>query len=354
MNVTRRNFLKLGLGVGMGLGLGAGLLSFAEVGARAGLVSREMYVFGTVIHLGAEGPEARVNAALDEIEHEFLRMNRDWHAWKPGELSRLNAALAEGRAMPLSVDLEALLRGAREAAMASGGLFNPALGHLIALWDFQSDLQRRDAPPSADEVEAVCARAPSLSDLAFGAQGVGSGNPHVRIDLGGYAKGEALNRALGDLAARGLGNAVVNLGGNLAVSGLRDGRPWRIGVRHPQGEGVIAALDAEGREAIVTSGTYERYREWGGRRYPHILDPRSGWPAEHVVSATIVHPDGAWADAAATALVVAGAEDWPVVAARMGIAQAMVIDDTGVVSMTPAIAPRIRFVGQPPARVRVV
>ncbi|MFZ5579907.1 MAG: FAD:protein FMN transferase [Pseudomonadota bacterium] len=350
MTMSRRHFL--GLGLGAGVGLGAGLLGLTAQGAT--LHGREMYVFGTLVNLGVEGPEHKALAALDAIEREFLRMNRAWHAWKPGELSELNAALAEGRAQSVSAELEGLLRGAREAEAASGGLFNPALGELSALWDFHCDVQNRDRPPSAAEVESVRARAPALADLSFGADGVRSVNPHVRIDLGGYAKGEALNRALAWLAGQGLGNAVVNLGGNLAVSGQRDGQPWRIGVRHPQGDGVIAALEAEGREAVVTSGTYERYREWGGKRYPHILDPRSGRPAGHVASATVIHPDGAWADAAATALVVAGAEDWPVVAARMGIEQAMVIDDGGALSMTPAIAPRIRFVGQPPARVRVV
>ncbi len=348
MSMSRRRFL----GLGLGLGLGAGLLGNPARGAS--LHGRELYVFGTLVNLGVEGPEGQAQAALDEIEREFQRMNRDWHAWKPGALSRLNAALAEGRSMPPGADLVALLAGAREAELASGGLFNPASGQLIALWDFHSDAQRRSAPPSAEEVQAVCARAPSMADLVIGAEEVGSVNKAVRIDLGGYAKGAALNWALDHLAARGLHHAVVNLGGNLAIAGRRDGRPWRIGVRNPRGEGAIAALEAEGREAIVTSGTYERYRVWGGRRYAHILDPRSGWPAAHVVSATVIHADGAWADAAATALVVAGPEDWPEVAARMGIAQAMVIDAEGGVGMTPAIAPRLRFVGPTPARLRIL
>ena len=358
MTMTRRNFLKLGVGAGLGIGLGAALLPAALSPAHAALTSREMYVFGTLVNLGAEGSEPEVQQALDAIEQRFLQMNRDWHAWKPGELSALNAALAEGRTLAVSAELEALLRGATQAALASGDLFNPALGKLIALWDFHSDVQQRAVPPSADEVAALCQCAPSMADLRFEAHDqsyeISSSNPNVRIDLGGYAKGVALDWALDQLAAQGLENAVVNLGGNLAIAGQRDGRPWHIGVRHPQGEGVIAALEAQGREAIVTSGTYERYREWDGQRYPHIIDPRSGQPATHVVSATVLHTDAAWADAAATALVVAGAQDWPQVAERMGIEQAMVIDAHGGVRMTTAIAPRVRFVGAAPARVEIV
>lgn len=355
MSMSRRNFLKTSLGLGLGagaVGLGASLLPMSA--AHAALVSREMYVFGTLVNLGAEGSEPEVNHALDEIEHRFLGMNREWHAWKPGEMSTLNTALAEGRTLAVSAELEALLRGASHAAQASGDLFNPALGNLIGLWDFHSDVQQRAAPPSADDVVALCACAPSMADLRFDARGVSSVNSKVRIDLGGYAKGVAIDWALDHLAALGLQNAVVNLGGNLAIAGQRDGRPWHIGVRHPQGEGVIAAIDAQGREAIVTSGTYERYREWDGQRYPHIIDPRSGQPATHVVSATVIHPDAAWADAAATALVVAGAQEWPALAARMGIKQVMVIDEQGGVAMSAEIAPRVRFVGAPPAQVKVV
>lgn len=360
MSMSRRNFLKTTLGVGIGagmLGLGASLLP--TTAAHAALSTREMYVFGTLVNLGAEGDAPHAQQALNEIEQRFLLMNRDWHAWKAGELSTLNAALAEGRSMAVSNELAVMLRGAGDAAQASGDLFNPALGKLIALWDFQSDVQQRSAPPAAEEIAALCASAPRMSDLridtqADGRQMVSSRNPNVRIDLGGYAKGVALDWALDHLAAEGLHNAVVNLGGNLAIAGQRDGRPWHIGVRHPQGEGVIAAIDAQGREAVVTSGTYERFREWDGQRYPHIIDPRSGQPATHVVSATVIHADAAWADAAATALVVAGAQDWPQVAKRMGIEQAMVIDEQGGVAMSAEIAPRVRFVGAPPARVEVV
>ena len=360
MSMSRRNFLKTTLGVGIGagmLGLGASLLP--TTAAHAALTTREMYVFGTLVNLGAEGDTAQAQQALNTIEQRFLLMNRDWHAWKAGELSTLNSALAEGRSMAVSDDLASLLRGARDAAQASGDLFNPALGKLIALWDFQSDVQQRSAPPAAEEIAALCASAPRMSDLrieiqADGCYMVSSRNPDVRIDLGGYAKGVALDWALDHLAAEDLHNAVVNLGGNLAIAGQRDGRPWHIGVRHPQGEGVIAAIDAQGREAVVTSGTYERYREWDGQRYPHIIDPRSGRPATHVVSATVIHADAAWADAAATALVVAGTQDWPEIAARMGITQVMVIDAEGGVGMTAVMAPRVSFVGARPARVEVV
>jgi thiamine biosynthesis lipoprotein len=105
--------------------------------------------------------------------------------------------------------------------------------------------------------------------------------------------------------------------------------------------------------AVVTSGTYERYRQHGDRRYPHIIDPRSGQPATHVVSATVLHPDAARADVAATALVVAGAEAWPEVARSMGVSEVMLVDEAGRVQLTPGMAAKLEFVA-PPASVTTV
>ena len=98
-----------------------------------------------------------------------------------------------------------------------------------------------------------------------------------------------------------------------------------------------------------TSGNYERYREYDGKRYQHIIDPRSGLPAETIVSASVIHPNGATADAAATALVIAGPEGWEAVARRMGVTQAILVDDQGTVYLTPQMQGRVRF-QTPPAR----
>jgi thiamine biosynthesis lipoprotein len=105
--------------------------------------------------------------------------------------------------------------------------------------------------------------------------------------------------------------------------------------------------------AVVTSGTYERYRQDGGRRYPHIIDPRSGQPATHVVSATVLHPDAARADVAATALVVAGSEVWPEVARSLGVSEVMIVDEAGRVQLTPGMAAKVHFV-EPPSSVTTV
>lgn len=340
MPLNRRDFMKLGLGA---------CLLPAVGGSRAeAVVSEEMYVFGTLVGvdvLSRNTEAARV--AIADVSHAFTRQNRDWHAWKPGALGDLNRALAAGRAHDVDPDLLPLLHEVRNLARASGGLFNPAIGKLVGLWGFHHDEMPVGAAPHAAAVAELVAAAPSMDDLRFDGRRVSSRNPQVQIDLGGHAKGVALNQALDRLAVLGYGNALVNLGGNLAVSGSRGDRPWRIGVRHPQGKGAIASVEVSGRMAVVTSGTYERYRQDGDRRYPHIIDPRSGQPATHVVSATVLHPDAARADVAATALVVAGAEAWPEVARKLGVRDVMLVDEAGRVQLTPGMAAKVRFIDKP-------
>ena len=165
----------------------------------------------------------------------------------------------------------------------------------------------------------------------------------MAIDLGAFAKGYALNLAIDQLREQGIDNAIVNAGGDLCVAGRRGDRPWMIGIRHPLGEGVIASVGVSDGECVLTSGNYERYREHEGIRYAHIIDPRSGYPVRHVASATVISKDGGLADAAATALSVAGPQDWHRIASRMGLSEVMLVDDKGVVYLTPAMRKRINF-----------
>jgi FAD:protein FMN transferase len=340
MSLNRRDFLKLGLGACL-------LPAIGRLDAES-MVSDQMYVFGTLVDVDvlASDRQAARNAIVD-VSRNFTIQNRDWHAWKPGALGDLNRALAAGEEHLVEASLLPLLHEARELARASGGLFNPAIGHLVGLWGFHNDELPVGAPPHAAAIAQLVRAAPSMDDLAFNGDRVSSRNPYVQIDLGGHAKGVALDQALDRLAGQGFENALVNLGGNLAVSGDREGRPWRIGVRHPQGNGVLASLDVSGRMAVVTSGTYERYRQDGDKRYPHIIDPRTGQPASHVASATVLHADAARADVAATALVVAGAQAWPDVARSMGVDEVMIVDEQGRVQLTESMAKRVRFVEVP-------
>lgn len=321
------------------------LLTLAACGPRTGDFQNTLYVFGTLVDITLhDTTQQQSDAAINDLEKTFQRMHRDWHAWQPGgELYDLNVAIAAGHGSTLSDFTLPLLVQSKALYHQSSGLFNPAIGRLIALWGFHQDVPPTGAVPDKSRIAQLVARHPGMDDLVIDGHNVSSRNDSVDLDFGGFAKGYALNMAIEQLAGHGIHNAIVNAGGDLCVAGRHDNRPWRIGIRHPQGQGVIAAVDVSDGECVMTSGNYERYREDEGVRYAHIIDPRDGMPVREIVSATVIDTNGGRADAAATALSVAGTKLWYQVAHDMKLKYVMLVDETGRVYMNPAMADRVEF-----------
>ena len=291
--------------------------------------------------------EADALAAAGEVERLFHDLHRAWDPWGDGPLGRLTAALAEAGAGQADPDLAALLARAGEIAGRSGGRFDPSVGALVRLWGFSRDEAMRTRPPGEDEIAAALALARPLAG-ALAPDGRIDGVRGMSLDLGGFAKGVAVDEAVGLLLGRGMDNVIVNAGGDLRAVGRHGDRPWRVGVREPRGPGVLAVIEISGDESVFTSGDYERFFEFEGRRYHHILDPRSGYPARGLASVTVMHSDAGLADAAATAIFVAGPEAWPAAAAALGVDRVMVVTAGGAVEATPAMASRLAFPGEDP------
>jgi FAD:protein FMN transferase len=317
------------------------------------IYQRTIYAFGTLVQLTLYGVEPRRAEALgDWVDRRLQEMHQRWHAWRPSEVTRLNAAIARGEPFRVTPDVADLIRLSKATYRSSGGRFNPAAGHLFALWGFQSDVPPEGPPPTPEEVAKVMAQHATMDDLELKGDLVRSRNPQVALDFGGIAKGYADQVILDELRAQGVRNAILNAGGGLQAMGLHGDRPWRIGIRAPKGSGVLGAVEVgPAEEAMHTSGNYERYREYHGKRYQHIIDVRTGMPAQHVISATVIDPSGALADAAATALVIAGPPHWAEVARSMGVHLVLLVDDQGTVYMTPGMRRRVTFEKEP---VRVV
>jgi FAD:protein FMN transferase len=188
---------------------------------------------------------------------------------------------------------------------------------------------------------------PSMADLQFDGNKINSKNRAVKIDLGGYAKGYALDRAIEILKKDGVRNALINIGGNIIAMGERGNRPWRIGIQHPRKSSAIAAMDIYDGEAIGTSGDYQRYFEKDGKRYCHIIDPATGMPVENVQSVSVVAKRGAQAgvmsDVASKPIFIAGAEKWRDAAKTMDIDLVMRIDAKGAVEVTTLMSKRLAF-----------
>ena len=321
------------------------------------LVQQEAFVFGTRVEVIVAGqPEAEARAATGAVLREFDRLHRSYHAWRPSELSTLNAALAAGKSAEVSEELAAWLREAQALSAAGDGLFDPGIGRLIALWGFQNDEYQAKQPDSA-ALAAWRAAPAGIADLHLDGRRVSSRSPQVAIDFGGYLKGVALDRAAAILRAHGVGNALINIGGNVMALGRKNGEPWRVGIQHPRQPGALATLELADGEAVGTSGDYQRYFEVGGQRYSHLIDPRSGEPAQHTRALTVLIPGGAQAgmrsDALSKPLFIAGAS-WPALAERLGVTHVLRVDADGRLEISAALNARLKFVATPEPAPRIV
>jgi FAD:protein FMN transferase len=309
----------------------------------------QFLAFGTLIELTIYGADrALAEKAFATARRDFKRMHAAWHAWRPSPLTRANDLIAAGKSFEVNPELLPLLQRAKRLSAQSDKLFNPAIGRLIALWGFHSDDPTRGRPPSAARIEALVERDAGMEDLTFSGARLRPGNPYVRLDFGAYAKGYGVGQVVEHLRALGVRNLIVNAGGDLRAIGRHGDRPWRIGIRNPRGRNIIASVQIKADESVFTSGDYERYFTHKDVRYHHILDPRTGYPARGTTSVTVIHDEPDAADAAATALFVAGPQRWQRLAAAMDIGDVMLIDARGRAHLTSSMARRLRFEIDPP------
>ena len=309
-------------------------------GGKAGqAVKRDVFAMDTFMTMTAYGPGAE--AALEQGEAEIRRLDSLFSTGKPdSELGRLNqwsqeleagagdAAMTErpGEAedaaesedaglsgqFVLSEEAVALLERAMELSRETEGAFDPAVYPLMRLWGFagKEGEERTPAKPEDEEIQALLPLCrPENVVLRPENHALEVTVPGTMLDLGGAVKGYASARLMELFREQGVSSALVNLGGNVQVLGTKpDGSLWRIGIEDPEREGNIAALSLTDT-AAVTSGGYERGFEEDGRRYHHLLDPETGYPAEGgLLSVTVLTPDGALADMLSTALFVMGRE----------------------------------------------
>lgn len=314
--------------------------------AQPQIFHQEAYVFGTRVDLTVYGKSLdKASEAMAEVLREFDRLHHAFHAWKPSELTDLNQAIARGEAHVVSEELAELLRDAQRFSAEGDHLFDPALGRLIELWGFHAD-EFEPVEPDPVALAAVLEARPSMADLLIEGNRVTSNNPMVQIDLGGYAKGYALDRAVAILRARGIDSALVNIGGNVMALGSKGGTPWRLGIQHPREPRPLATLPLYDGEAIGTSGDYQRFVEVDGERFSHLLDPRTGQPARGTQSLTVLimprENAGTWSDATSKSPFIA-ADDWLQYVQRYDIAHALRVADDGTIEVTRHMRARLQI-----------
>lgn len=314
----------------------------------------QLFALGALVDITLWGvkPDLARRAAAGVTE-DFNNIHNTWHAWQSSALTRINEQLKNSDPFVIDAELLPFLKRARELSLASGGLFNPALGKLIALWGYHSDERAPGPPPAAAAIAGLVARQPTMKDLLIEGARLHALNPALQLDMGGIGQGYAADIAVKRLRGFGIENALINASGDIRVIGKHGSRPWVIGIRDPHGPGIIASIELQGDESIVTSGDYERYFTYRGQRYHHILDPRTGYPSLGASSVTVLHDNATVADAASTALMVAGPKHWHETARAMGVTQVMLIGTQGTVHISPALAKRMRFEKTPAPKIQL-
>ena len=282
--------------------------------------------------LALEGLGERIADRLDELEDHFSTYRPD------SEISRFNAFPGQDW-FPVSPVFLDVFRQARSISELSGGAFDPTVGPLVELWGFGAGGDAGRIPEQEDLEQLLPSAGFAHLQLRESPPAVRRIRPGVQLDFSAIAKGFAVDEVWDLLSVAGLSDYLVEIGGEVRTRGMRgDGRDWSIGIENPDRTGVAEAVRLRDA-AIATSGDYRNYFQYQGRRYSHLLDPRTGWPVAHELTAvSVVSNTAAIADALATALLVLGPAAGLELAEREQIAAHLVVrsSDGLTVLRTPA------------------
>jgi thiamine biosynthesis lipoprotein len=290
-------------------------IAAASCGRHAGptaphLVERAGVAMGSELRLTAwTADEAAAQSAFDAVFTEFERLDALMSVWRAGsDVLRINAAAGDA-AVPVSADVREALRTARQISEWTGGKFDVTFGALTDVWKFDHD--QDNTVPDAD---AIRRRLPLIDyrqiEIDEGAGTVRAKRRGMRVHLGGIGKGYAVEHAMNIMRRAGLRDFLIQAGGDLYAAGLKDGKPWRLGIDDPRGPGgrSFATVDLSDG-TFSTSGDYSRSFMKNGIRYHHLLDPATGQPARGCRSVTIVADSPLLADGLSTGVFILGPID---------------------------------------------
>ncbi|HSW52521.1 MAG TPA: FAD:protein FMN transferase [Sulfuricaulis sp.] len=335
---------RIASGTGNSRGFGAALLLLlltATTAGHAGTPYQEARpLMGTLVGVTVEGGPADVREKVDAAWREMARLSDLMNHYNPDSVvSEINRQAGQ---QPVKVppELMEVLVMARRVSGRTGGAFDITVGAFKG-WRFNPE---NPAMPSPQELAAAL----PLVDyrnviLDEKNRTVLLKRPGMRIDLGGIAKLYILNAGMQVLQRHGIGQAMLNGGGDVVVTGTHAGRPWRIGIRHPRRPGELLATVELKRGWVVTSGDYERYFIRDGRRYHHILDPRTGFPAAGPQQVTLVGEELSNLNGFSSAIMVLGTEKGRELLGRLAGVEALIVEPDGRVWLTPGSEARFKL-----------
>jgi FAD:protein FMN transferase len=291
-------------------------------------------LMGTLVEVTAVGAPNQLKEFAEAALTEIKRVEDLTSFHKESDLKQINdnAGRSPTKVNP---ELISLIQRSLDIAEQTDGAFDPTIGPLSRLWNFSGP----EGPRLPNESEIAEARkkvnwrkleiSPDKHEVFLPEEG-------MALDLGGIAKGYALNRAAEILKSKGVKGALLNAGGDIVTFGSKsDGRPWKVGIQDPRDKSRIeAAVDMEAG-AVFTSGDYERFLEKDGKRYHHVLDPSTGYPADGFESVTIVAPDGFGADGFSAAVLVLGPDKAKLFLEKYPNISCLVVDQSGKIGVYP-------------------
>jgi thiamine biosynthesis lipoprotein len=296
---------------------------------------------GTVIEITliADDEEAANKASLQAFQ-EIKRIETLMSPWlDSSDVTRINRSAGKER-VKVSPETFEVIQKAQEISELSEGGFDITIGPLTELW---REARKKTIPPSIEDVKEKLGLV-NFKNIETDQEGkVFLKKKGMAIDLGGIAKGYAVDRAFELLKSLGYRNLIVNAGGDLRVGGLKNNQPWSIGIQNPRESQKILARIPVSDMAVTTSGDYEKYFIYQGKRYHHIFNPKDGFPTDDCQSVTIVTKDCITADGLATAVFVLGAEKGYSLCQKLDGVDCIIVDKEGKIIISPGLKDRISF-----------
>jgi FAD:protein FMN transferase len=273
------------------------------------------------VHLYADS-KSEFEYFAEAAEAEVVRIEKRYSRYQPdSELSRINAAAAQGHCIRIDEEASSLIEYAKTCFIKSDGAFDITSGILRAAWDFSAA-----GPPDQASIDPLLPLI-GLDRIEISDGCLHFSQPGQELDFGGLGKEFAADRAAEVCSALGAKSGFVNLAGDIRMIGPQpDGSPWIVGIRHPREPNLVVAQVALMSGALATSGDYERYFEFNGRRYCHILDPRTGWPVQGLSSVTVISDRCLVSGSLSTIAMLKGREG-PDLLRRLGVRHIIVTDE---------------------------
>jgi thiamine biosynthesis lipoprotein len=312
-----------------------------NIAHSSNLYKYQQILMGTVVEITLVGEtEEELSKAALQAFQEIKRIEWLMSQWiESSDISQINRSAGKGW-VKVSPETTEVIKAAQKISELSEGGFDVTVGPLVELW---RRAREKGIPPSNEEVKRTLKLVNFKDLLVDSEKGVYLRKEGMSVDLGGIAKGYAVDKAFERLRNLGYKNLIVNAGGDLRAAGSKFDQPWTIGIQHPRESQKIMAKVSISDEAIATSGDYEKFFTHQGNRYHHILNPKDGFPTVGCQSVTVIGKDGMTTDGFATAVFVLGPERGYALCEKLEGVECLIVDKDGRITFSPGLKDRISF-----------